>query len=521
MRYRVSGLRIPHPDPDESVTVRALARALAVRIEGISDLRVLRRATDARRGVRHVCSVFTLEVDLRDRPGRFPPGLRLEEIGPPAPSRLKGSRAAGLRVVVVGSGPAGLFAAITLTKEGARVTLIEQGPSLRQRVGAIAGLWARGILDPRANVQFGAGGAGTFSDGKLTHRTRDPLARSVLQTFVDFGAPERILRDAHPYLGTDGARKVIAQMLGFLQESGVQIVFGTRAAVPKPEGRGWLVEAGGASLSADMVFLAAGHSARDLLRALAAAGVPFRSKGFAVGVRAEHPQEWLDACQYRGRPGTLGLPPADYRLSFQDAATGKAVYSFCPCPGGMVVNAASEEGGVVTNGMSLSAKASGWGNAGIVVEVSAGDLHPDPMAGITFQESLEREAFRMGGGTYAAPAQTAGAFLAGCMDASLPRSTYRPALRAARLGDLFPPFVAAPLGRALRDFDRKIPGFVERGLLIAPETRTSCPVQVVRAEDGSAEGFPRLYLIGEGSGWSGGIVSSAVDSLRICEGAMG
>lgn len=520
-RFRITGLRVPGADPDEGRILRALSRALDLRIERVTGLTVLRRSTDARRGVSRVCSVLTLEANLEGRPGRLPPGMRLVPLPDGRAPAPRSQRAARMRAVVVGSGPAGIFAALALAREGARVTLLEQGPTLPERVGATARFWSRGVLDTVANVQFGAGGAGTFSDGKLTHRTRDPLAREVLRTLTELGAPPEILSEAHPHLGTDGARAVISRGLDRLADMGVKLAFRTRAHCPNMGKVGWQVEAGGETLDADAVFVAAGHSARDFMRDLAAAGIPFRGKGFAVGVRVEHPQPWLDARQYRGRPGTQDLPPAGYSLQFRDVPTGRGVFSFCMCPGGLLVNAASEEGGVVTNGMSLSARASGFANAGLVVTVGPDDFGPDPFAGMDFQLQLERAAFLAGGGTYAAPAQTAAAFTGEVLDGSLPRSTFRPGLKPVLLGDLLPEFLTGPLRRALIDFDRKIPGFIEGGLLVAAETRTSCPVQCVRDQDGAAQGFPGLYLVGEGSGWAGGIVSSAVDALRVCEGALG
>jgi hypothetical protein len=463
-----------------------------------------------------------VEVDLGARITKaLPAGLRVVPLETPSSLTARAGRGVGLSAVVVGSGPAGLFAAQALVAEGVEVTLLERGLPLTERVGAVARFWAGGILDPLGNVQFGAGGAGTFSDGKLTHRSRDPLARRVLEAFVEAGAPQKILTEAHPHLGTDGARTAIARMLESLEDAGTQLHFNTPLEGIEPGGKRWLARAGGRIFEADLLFLALGHSSRGTLKSLAAAGIPFRAKGFAVGVRAEHPQRWLDDRQYRGRTGTRDLPPAGYRLAFRDPVTGRGVYSFCMCPGGLVVNASSEPGHLVTNGMSLSRRDSGFANAGVVVSVGPEEFGGDPLGGIAFQEGLEEMAFRAGGGNFLAPAQTARAFVQGEEDPSLPRSTFRPGLRPARLDTLFPAWVSEPLRRALQDFDRKLPGFLREGVLIAPETRTSAPLQVVRAEDGSARGFPGLYLVGEGSGWAGGIVSSAVDALRACEGALG
>ncbi len=322
----------------------------------------------------------------------------------------------GLDAAVVGTGPAGLFAASALAARGAAVTVLEQGPPLEDRVSAVRNLWRAGALSGDANVQFGEGGAGTFSDGKLTTRIKDPLVAVVLSRFVGAGAPETILSEAHPHLGTDGVRRVVRAMREQLETCGTAFQFRRTVLSVRRSGAGYEVETGDGRARADAVFLAVGHSSRPLFRSLMAMGVPFRPKGMAVGVRVEHPQSWADACQYGRYAGHPDLPPSEYFLTFKDGPTGRGVYSFCMCPGGVVVNSASEPDGLVTNGMSMSHRASGRANAGIVVTVEPRDFGGDPLRGVAFQEDLERRAFLLGGGGYRAPAQRIRPFLDGRSD---------------------------------------------------------------------------------------------------------
>ena len=519
IRQRVSGIEAPLGRGSDEFLRKALARSLQVRIEAIVDLAVVRRSLDARKGRREPVWTFVLDVGLATRPRRIPKELRL---GPVPERRPRVAPAArpfkGMSAVVVGTGPAGLFAALALAEGGASLTVLEQGPCLEERVVAVRDLWRSGTLSPDANVQFGEGGAGTFSDGKLTTRIKDPLAREVLELFVEAGAPETILETAHPHLGTDGVRAVVRRLRERVEGLGARFTFKEALVEIRRSTRGWLIEtASGQVLEAPLAFLAAGHSARPLFRSLLALGVPFRPKGFAVGVRVEHPQEWVDARQYGAAAGHPDLPAAEYFLTYKDRPTGRGVYSFCMCPGGVIVNSASEPERLVTNGMSMSHRASGRANAGIVVTVAPEDFGGEPEGGIAFQEGLERKGYEWGGGGYFAPAQSLQGFLEGRPDETQPRTTFRPGTRPVNLRGFFPPWVEEPLLRAFRHFDEKMPGFIERGVLLAPETRTSGPLQLCRAGDGSAEGFPGLYLAGEGAGWSGGIVSSAVDALRCVE----
>lgn len=519
---RVWGIELPLGKGGEEPLRTAVARELGVRIEAIRGLAVVRRSLDARKGRRTPVWVHTLDLELEARPTRQPPGVRVS----PAPERTPRAAQAerdlkGVEAIVVGTGPAGLFACQALLERGAEVRVLEQGPPLQDRTAAVAGLWRSGVLHPDANVQFGEGGAGTFSDGKLMTRVRDPLVREVMERFVEAGAPDHILEDAHPHLGTDGVRAVVGTMRQRMEGLGATFHFRQQILdVERAAGGYRLITASGAHLSPH-VFLAVGHSSRALFRRLGALGVPFVAKGFAVGVRVEHPQRWVDECQYGRYAGHPDLPASEYFLTHKDVDSGRGVYSFCMCPGGLVVNSASEPDGLVTNGMSLSQRASGSANAGVVVSLSPADFGSDPFAGMALQEAWERKGYELGGGGYTAPAQSIRGFLDDRLDAELPRTTFRPGVRPVNLRGFFPHWIEDPLLRGLRAFDGKMRGFIERGVLMAPETRTSSPLQLRRAEDRSAEGFPGLYMLGEGAGWAGGIVSSAVDALRCVEAFKG
>ena len=521
---RIYGIELPLGKADDAEALLvAVARALAIHRDLIQEITVVRRSLDARKARGAPRWVFTLDMSAQGRPQRVAPGIRVGPVPerPASISKTQEKDLQNLDAAVVGTGPAGLFAALALASRGARVTILEQGPPMQDRVAAVAELWRTGTLHADANVQFGEGGAGTFSDGKLMTRIKDPLCREVLATFVEAGAPEHILEEAHPHLGTDGVRRVVAAMRVRLEGLGVSFRFRQRVTGVQKTAVGYRLLTPEAAVETGAVFLAVGHSSRPLFLDLRDMGVPFTAKGFAVGVRVEHPQEWLDARQYGRFAGHPDLPASEYFLTFKDARTGRGVYSFCMCPGGLVVNSASEPEGLVTNGMSLSRRASGFANAGIVVTVSPEDFGGDPWAALAFQKDLEHCGYVLGGGGHLAPAQTVGAFLKDRKDEVLPATTFRPAIRAANLRGFFPAWIEAPLVRGLESFDRKLPGYIARGLMLAPETRTSSPLQVVRSTDRSAEGFPGLYLLGEGAGWAGGIVSSAVDALRCVEAFRG
>jgi uncharacterized FAD-dependent dehydrogenase len=489
-----------------------------VSIECIEEIAVVRRSLDARKARREPAWVHTLDLSLSGRPSKTPRGIRLGAVPERTPRAASKDRPLkGENAIVVGTGPAGIFAALGLQERGASVTVLEQGPPLKDRVAAVADLWRQGVLHPDANVQYGEGGAGTFSDGKLRTRVKDPLVREVLSRMVDAGASEAILEEAHPHLGTDGVRGVVSALRTGMEAAGARIDFRRRVVDLERTSSGYALVTDTERYEATLVFLAVGHSSRQLFRRLMTLGVPFKAKGMAMGVRAEHPQPWVDACQYGRFAGHPDLPSAEYFLTSKDGPTGRGVYSFCMCPGGVVVNSASEPDGLVTNGMSMSHRASGFANAGIVVTVSPGDFGDDAERGLAMQEGLERRGFQLGGGDYMAPAQTIRSFLDNRTDEKPLKSTFRPGIRPVNLRGFFPAWIEEPLARAFQNFERKMPGFIDKGVLLAPETRTSSPLQVRREEGGWVDGFPGLWMVGEGAGWAGGIVSSAVDALRCVE----
>ncbi len=503
-------------EEDESCLALKVAHHLSLDPSQISDLRILRKGIDARKKPR-VLRVYTVrfEVDneeqLLARLGGMAELSRFEttEISKISPLKRRPS------VVVVGMGPAGLFAAWQLARHGVAVTLLERGRPVEQRVRDVASFWQRGDLNPRSNVQFGEGGAGTFSDGKLTTRLRHPEIALILRTLVEFGAPEEILWMAKPHIGTDILQRVLRNFRQALIELGVRIRFETRFTLPLMH-QGRLCAArleGGEEIPCEMLVLAPGHSARDTYRELYRSGVRMAAKPFAVGVRIEHPAEMINEIQYgfRSHPE---LGTADYSLSFNDSKTGRGVYSFCMCPGGEVVNASSEPGRLVVNGMSLSRRASEYSNSALVVSVREEDFSvPGALGGLAFQETLEEQAFIAGGGNWLAPAQNVASFL-GRSGGTL-RSSCRPGVREADLATLLPAVVVDGLRQALPQFDRRMKGFASaEAVLVGVETRTSAPLRILRADNGQSLSHPGLYPAGEGAGYAGGIMSAALDGLR-------
>ncbi|PLX89770.1 MAG: hypothetical protein C0619_10630 [Desulfuromonas sp.] len=506
---------------NESQLTERIAEQLELPADGIRSWRIVRKGIDARRKP-HVLRVYTVEFEVSENLVAHididqHPRLSRTDKDQAQPNASK-QVTRDTRVVVVGMGPAGLFAALHLAQSGARVTLVERGRPVADRLRQVRLQWNGASVDPENNVQFGEGGAGTFSDGKLTSRLNHPMMRHVLETLVRFGAPADILIQAKPHVGSDLLRKVLVNFRQELETLGVDIRYSTKlTGLQVRSGRvtAALVNDNEELPSAALV-LAPGHSARDTYRFLSESGILLEAKPFAVGVRVEHPVELINQIQY-GMKSHPQLPPAEYALAWNDKQSGRGVYSFCMCPGGEVINASSEEDGLVVNGMSDYRRAGQFSNSALVVSVRPADFSDsEPLAGIRFQQTWERAAFQAGGGTGMAPAQSLLEFVNGGRGAL--RSTCRPGIVHADLSCVLPCFVSAGLKEALPHFNRRMRGFVsQEATLVGVETRTSAPLRILRNQQGESLSHGGLYPAGEGAGYAGGIMSAAVDGLRAAQ----
>lgn len=518
MTLRLSQITLA-PEEDEACLLERVARLLNLPPRRIGSLKVVRRGIDARRKPK-ILQVFTVDFECDDEAEllrRERGNARLGTAPAWCPPDLIRCRRP-FRALVAGMGPSGLFCAWRLAQAGARVVLIERGRPVAERVRDVEAFWRDGALDAESNVQFGEGGAGTFSDGKLSTRIGSPWIPLVLQTLVACGAPEDILIQAKPHVGTDRLRALLVRFRRLLGDLGVEIRFRTRldGLVTGKGGIAGGLVGGGEEIPCRALVLACGHSARDTCRMLYEAGVAMESKAFAIGLRVEHPALLINNIQW-GQPSLPGYPAADYRLSHNDPRNGRGTYSFCMCPGGEVISACSQPGRMVVNGMSRRDRAGTFSNSALVVAVKPMDFPSShPLAGIDFQRHWEERAFRAGGGDYRAPAQNLLAFL-GIGDGPL-RSTVRPGWREADLRTLLPHFAVEELTGALPCFERSLPGFLSReAVLIGVESRTSAPLRILRGEDGASLSHPGLYPVGEGAGHAGGIISAAVDGLKTAD----
>jgi len=483
---------------------------------------VVRRSLDARRKG-HPRFVIDAEATV-DGEIPSPPG-RVEPVPAPAPAPAP-VREPELPPLILGAGPAGLFCAWGLLERGVRSVVVDRGRTVAPRRRDVARLMRSGELDPESNMNFGEGGAGAYTDGKLSTRIHHPLVRKVVELFARFGEAERILVEGKPHVGSDVLPAAVSAMREELERGGCRFVWEARAVdleVRAGRVRG-LALADGRRLPCDRLVLAPGNSARELYELFAARSWPIEAKSFAVGFRAEHPQPLIDRIQYGGAAGSPGLPPADYRLADNPTVGGRArgVFSFCMCPGGVLVPTPTEPGLLCTNGMSNSSRSSPLANAGIVAAVSPEDYAAEgfhgPLAGLAWQRKWEGVAYDLGGGGYRAPAQRLADWVAGRAGAPPGRTSYRPGVAHADLSRLYPPQVREALQAGIRSFERRMRGFVtSEALLVGAETRTSAPCRLVRGEDHQAPGIAGLYPAGEGAGYAGGIVSSAVDGLKVAD----
>jgi uncharacterized protein len=521
---RITELKLPLDHSEEELAA-AIVTFLGIKPADLKSYTVFKRSYDARRGVMSLAYIIDMEVEgeakllarFKDDIHVLPTPDTSYHFVTQAPATL------AKRPVVVGFGPCGLLAALVLAQMGFKPIVLERGKKVRERTKDTWGLWRKNVLNPESNVQFGEGGAGTFSDGKLYSQIKDPrhLGRKVLTEFVKAGAPEEILFIAKPHIGTFRLVSMVEKMRAEIEALGGEIRFQQRVTdlhIDNGHIRG-LTLADGSQIEADHVILALGHSARDTFEMLHQRGVFMEAKPFSVGFRIEHPQTLIDKARWGKYAGHPILGAADYKL-VHHASNGRAVYSFCMCPGGQVVAATSEEGRVVTNGMSQYSRAERNANSGLVVSINPEDYPGGALAGIAFQCARESHAYVLGGSTYEAPAQLVGDFLAGRASTTVGsvEPSYQPGVHWTDLATALPDFAITAMREALPEFGRKIRGYdMHDAVLTGVETRTSSPLRITRGEDLQSLNVKGLYPAGEGAGYAGGILSAGVDGIRVAE----
>ena len=526
---RLTELRLPLNHPEDALRAAVLGR-LGIGDAALQAMHVFRRGYDARKP-QAIMLVYTLDVDVADEAALLARHAGDQRIGaaPDTAYRFVARAPEGIRrPVVVGTGPCGFMAALLLAQMGFRPLILERGKVVRERTKDTWGLWRRGVLNPESNVQYGEGGAGTFSDGKLYSQIRDPrhYGRKVLAEFVKAGAPEEILYVSKPHIGTFRLVSMVEHIRAEIEALGGEYRFGARvddliieAGTDGTRRLRGLVLQDGEVIEADHAILALGHSARDSFAMLQARGIAMQAKPFSIGVRIEHPQGIIDRARFGPNAGNPLLGAADYKL-VHHAKNGRAVYSFCMCPGGTVVAATSEAGRVVTNGMSQYSRAERNANAGMVVAISPDDYPGDVLSGIDYQRHWESAAFAAGGGDYRAPAQLVGDFLAGRPSTALGDvlPSYKPGVTPTDLARCLPDFAVEAMREALLAFDQQLPGFARPdAVMTGVETRTSSPIRIPRGFDFQSINTPGLFPAGEGAGYAGGILSAGVDGIRVAE----
>ncbi|MDD5112731.1 MAG: NAD(P)/FAD-dependent oxidoreductase [Methylobacter sp.] len=522
---RITELKLPL-NHTEAQLKQAICQRLGIFDNQLVTYTVFRRGHDARKK-NDILLVYTLDIETVDEGSvltRFKDDAHIS-VTPDTSYRFVAQAPAKItnRPIVIGTGPCGLFAGLILAQMGFRPIILERGKEVRERTKDTFGLWRKRVFNPESNVQFGEGGAGTFSDGKLYTQIKDPnhYGRKVLTEFVKAGAPEEILHVSKPHIGTFRLVTMVEQMRATIESLGGEIRFKSRVdtiAIDNNQVRA-VVLANGETLVCDHVVLAVGHSARDTFKMLYDQGVYIEAKPFSVGFRIEHPQSLIDTCRYGSNAGNPLLGAADYKL-VHHCKNGRSVYSFCMCPGGTVVAATSEAGHVVTNGMSQYSRNERNANSGIVVGITPEDYPGHPLAGIDFQRQLEARAFKLGGETYDAPGQLVGDFIAQRPSTAFGtvQPSYTPGVHLGDLSTALPDYAIDAIREALPAFDKKIKGFaMADAVLTGVETRTSSPIRIKRNTQYQSINTKGLYPAGEGAGYAGGILSAAVDGIKAAE----
>lgn len=507
---------------DKDDIISAALSSCRIKSSDVLRAGVYKTSLDARkRNDIHLVSSVTVELpqDMEKRLSSLP-HCRIYETAPFVPEF--GSAEPDGRIVVIGFGPAGMFAALTLAENGYRPLVLERGGDIASRVDAVHNFMTKRIFCESTNIQFGEGGAGTFSDGKLTTRISDPLCRHILEKFVEAGAPAEILTKAKPHIGTDNLRSIVKNIREKIIAAGGEVRFNACAdGFVIKNGRMTAVRTGGEEIKTAAVIAAIGHSARDTFEILLSNGVFIEPKPFSAGVRIEHRQSDVDISLYGEHAGEKNLPKGEYQLSYREGT--RAVYTFCMCPGGYVVPAQSERDTVVTNGMSEFSRNGSNANSALAVSVSPEDFGNKPLDGVMFARNIERKAFEAAGRSYAAPCVTVGAFLndKASLDGASAEPTYSCGVAPCRFDSFLPPAVISMLKKGLGVFSRRMRCFGDTGaVLTGPETRTSSPVRITRSEDMQALGIKDMYPCGEGAGYAGGIMSAAVDGTRCAAAVM-
>ena len=517
---RIREISLP-PEHTQAQLIYEAAKLLRISGSKIREIRLVKRSIDARKKPDvHVIYTIDVVVDGNEEKILKKSGCKRALIAPISYYNIpKATKNLGNRPVVVGFGPAGMFAALVLAKAGLRPIILERGEDAVSRKKKVDRFHAEGVLDPKSNIQFGEGGAGTFSDGKLNTGVNNPRIDWILERFVEFGAREDILYDAKPHVGTDVLLTVVQNLRKKVLALGGEVRFGAQVTgLFQNNGQLTGLEINGQErLTCDHVILAIGHSARDTFSQLHSMGIPMESKPFSMGVRIEHSQSMINQSQY-GKNDPV-LPPADYKLVRH--LENETVYTFCMCPGGYVVAAASEEGGVVTNGMSYADRDGENANAALLVTLNPRDFpSEDVLAGLHWQREIEQVAYRIGGCSYRAPAQLVGDFLAhkASTEAGTVKPTYRPGVTWCDLHEVLPEKITQALEKALLQLDNNLAGFAcYDSVLTAPETRSSSPVRILRDEQKQSPALRGLYPAGEGAGYAGGIMSAAIDGMLCAE----